>query len=336
MDVSEINNAVVVSDLHSGDKLGLCPPEGLRLDEGGRYDPSPLQLKVWALWREFWDVHVPKMTRREPYVIVVNGEGIDGVHHNSDTQITHNIKDQENLAVQIMRPLVARKMCEGIYWIRGTEAHSGVSGRCDERIAERLGAIKDEQGNHSRWAMRLRIGFGLADFAHHIGTTGSMAYETTGPLKELEQLYVECARWGHEIPDVVIRSHRHRCAEARIPIKKHNVPGLVTSCTTACWQLKTPFAYRVAGARRTQPQIGGTVIRCGDEEIYTRMHYWDIEPPPVEVPKLTSPLDLKYPPDIEPFPKKVPRTECPKRSQKSPPRKSRPKSTGSGKKRKST
>ena len=77
---------VVVSDTHSGCRVGLIHPDGIRLDGGGRYLPSAMQLKMWALWREFWDEWVPEVTRGEPYDIVHNGDVIDGVHHNATTQ----------------------------------------------------------------------------------------------------------------------------------------------------------------------------------------------------------------------------------------------------------
>ena len=37
----------VVSDLHCGSTLGLCPPEGVQLDDGGQYLPSAAQKALW-------------------------------------------------------------------------------------------------------------------------------------------------------------------------------------------------------------------------------------------------------------------------------------------------
>jgi hypothetical protein len=74
---------------------------------------------------------------------------------------------------------------------------------------------------------------------------------------------------------VVVRSHRHRNVETRVRMKKGERYGFATACTTAAWQLKTPLCYRVAGARRALPQIGGTVVRCGDEDMFTRHCIWN-------------------------------------------------------------
>ena len=93
-----INNLVVVSDTHSGCRLALCPPEGIALDDGGRYIPSEFQQKMWVMWQEFWQEWVPRVTYGEPFDLVHNGDAIDGVHHNSTTQVSHNFEDQLRIA----------------------------------------------------------------------------------------------------------------------------------------------------------------------------------------------------------------------------------------------
>jgi len=282
-----VNNLIIVSDMHMICRLGLFPAGyELPLDGGGVYRGSKLQDTVWAWWREFWDDWVPTVTRGEPYSIVINGDCIDGgAHHGNTTHISANPEDERKLALHVLKPLV--KKAVRYYMVRGTEIHVGQSGCNEEAIARELGAVKDHYGQYSRWRLRLRCGHGLVDIAHHIGTTGSMAYETSAIHKELEQIYVDAARWGDEPPDVVVRSHRHTNAETRIRItkrrhgRKHQ--GFATSCTTAGWQLKTPFAHRIPGGRRSRPQFGGTLVRCGDEEMYTRHYVQSIQDVEVEL-----------------------------------------------------
>lgn len=260
-----IRTVVVISDTHVGCRLGLCHPEGATVDDGGRYLPSDLQRIVWGYWEEFWNTWVPHVTHGEPFAVVHNGDAIDGVHHNSTTQWSHNLGDQSEHAYQILAPIVDR--CGGNYYhIRGTEAHVGKSGTEEERLAQRLGAVPNEQGQHARYELWLRLGHHLCHFLHHIGTTSSSAHETSAINAELAAMYTDAGRWEEEPPRIIIRSHRHRCAEVRLPTKE----GYATSFVTASWQLKTPFAFKVAGARVTQPQIGGSAIRVGDEELHTR------------------------------------------------------------------
>lgn len=267
--VDHPRSIVVISDTHCGCRLGLCPPEGVTLDDGGTYLPSKMQLKVWAIWREFWDEWVPRVTKGEPFAVVMNGDALDGNHHGGTTQVSHNLKDQSALAYKCLHPVT--QACEGRYWhIRGTEAHVGPSAVEEERLAQSLGAIPNEQGQYARWELWKRIageGRGhLCHFLHHIGTTGSAAYESTALHKEMVESFVESGRWGDEPPQVIVRSHRHRHFETRIAV----AGGYGIATITPAWQLKTPFTWKIPGARLSQPQLGGVLIRAGDEELHTR------------------------------------------------------------------
>ena len=269
--MEQINNLIVVSDLHCGCQLGLCPPDGIQLDEGGSYSPSAIQLKMWGYWREFWDVWVPKVTRGEPYAVAVNGDATDGVHHGSVTQITHNLTDQGEIAYKILRPVID-KAAKYIH-IRGTEAHTGKSGQQEEALAKRLGAIPNQYGQYAQWRVCLRVGRGLVLISHHIGRTSSAAYETSAPQRALLNAIYRAAKADREMPDVVVRSHRHRHIETKIKTHK----GYCRSCVTAGWQLMTPFGYRIDPDN--PPELGGMLVRCGDEDVYTRHETWEIEAP---------------------------------------------------------
>lgn len=271
---AKIRTVVTVSDQHFGCKLGLCSPEGVQLDDGGTYRPSALQRVVWEWWREFWGEFVPEATGGEPFIVVNNGDVIDGVHHNSTTQISHNIGDQKRLAKNVLRPIV--EACEGRYYhIRGTEAHVGKSAVYEEELAEELGAIRNTSGQYARWELWLELRGRLLHYLHHIGTTASSAHEASAVNAELSAEFNEAARWGERRPDVIIRSHRHRCIEVRVPVSG----GWAASVVTPAWQLKTPFTYKIAGARLAPPQIGGLVTRVHEEtgEIFTRAWVKNIE-----------------------------------------------------------
>lgn len=268
---------VVVSDTHAGCRLGLCPPEKIRLDDGGYYLPSDFQEQIWGLWTEFWDEFVPSVTKGEPYDVVHNGDVIDGVHHNSTTQISHNYGDQIRIARAVMEPVVQRcKKSGGTYYhIRGTEAHVGKSAVHEEDLAEQLGAKPNREGQHARYDLWKRVGGKtgpLVHLLHHIGTTSSAAHESSAVNAELSAEFVESARWGHEPPDYVVRSHRHRSIAVDLDCAKGYAAGIVTPG----WQGKTPFAWKVAGARLAEPQFGGILIRHGEERHYYVRKVWSL------------------------------------------------------------
>jgi len=85
--------------------------------------------------------------------------------------------------------------------------------------------------------------------------------------KELVEEYAEAARWGQKPPAVIVRSHRHRYIRTSIS-RSDDSEGI--AIVTPGWQAKTPFAWKMAGARITTPQFGGILIRQGDEDLYVR------------------------------------------------------------------
>jgi hypothetical protein len=278
-----VRNLIVVSDIHAGCRLALCPPQPVPLDDGGTYSPSAFQRKLYTLWREFWDTWVPEATRGEPYHLVVNGDALEGVHHRATTQVSHNMGDQLRIAELILRPEVQRCKASGgtYYHIRGTEAHVGSSGIYEEELAKQLGAKPNDLGQFARWDLWLRVGDAkgpLVHLLHHVGTTGSAAHEASAVNAELTAMYVEAARWGKEPPDFIVRSHRHRS----IAVDLNSSKGYAAAIVTPAWQGRTPFTYKIPGARISEPQVGGIAIRQGDEEFYYRRFVKTFDRTPTE------------------------------------------------------
>lgn len=271
-----IRNIIAISDTHCGCQFGLCPENGITLDGGGRYEPSKNQKAVWQWWLAFWSEWVPEVTKGGKYAIVINGDTTDGRHHNSTTQVSHNLSDQKHIAEEVFFSVVEK--AAALYMICGTEAHVGPSAENENILAESLGAIPDSSGNYARNELWIRVGGdngALVHFLHHIGTTGSSHYESSAVNKELSEMFQEAGRWGNKPPDIVIRSHRHRHLKVEVSTER----GYGICEVTPGWQLKTPFVYRIPGGRVSTPQFGGILIRQGDKEHYTRSKIWNINRP---------------------------------------------------------
>lgn len=280
----EVSQVVVVSDTHCGCQFGLCPPE-VRLDGGGFYRPDGPQATLWDWWGIMQEDWIPRVTQGEPWHLVLNGDALEGRHHGSTTQISQNLADQHHIAVASLSSLIAACKASGgdYFHIRGTEAHVGQTGENEEKLAVALGAKADKNGRFSRPELWLSLNGFLAHFNHHIGTTGSSAYEATAVYKELVEGFVEGGRRADQPPSVIVRSHRHRYLAVGIATDMGDGEGCdAISVVTPGWQLKTPFAYRIAGARQTQPQIGGVLIRIGEDGPYLRKRVWHVSRPEPE------------------------------------------------------
>lgn len=264
-------NIIVISDTHSGCGLALCPPK-VRLIDKGTYQASTFQRKLWDRWGEFRKEWIPRVTRKQPFILVHNGDAVDGRHHGTTSQVSHNLEDQAQIGYEVLAPLV--EQAEAYYHIRGTEAHVGPSGEAEESLARRLGAISDDQGNSARWELWLDLYGHLCHFSHHIGVTGSSSYEATAVGKEMVENYVESGRWGERAAQVTVRSHRHRYGKW----EQYGHKGLQISLVTPAWQMKTGYVFRGQG-KMTQPQLGGALIRVGDEELHTRAMVWAMSRP---------------------------------------------------------
>jgi hypothetical protein len=250
------NNMAVISDLHSGCQTALCPPN-IRFDGGGRYKLNRIQRQLWKHWLDYWEWK-KSIIKKEDFVLVLNGDALDGRHHNNVSTISNNLATQSKIAYELLKPQVDK--AAEYYHIRGTEAHAGQSAEQEEMLAQSLGAIPDRDGNYARWELNITIGKKSkkrCNIMHHIGTTGSQAYESTAVMGELVDSFAEAGRTNDIAPDYIIRSHRHRYISVTIASGK----GRRTACTTPSWQGKTPYVWRLKGARQSLAQWGGIIVK---------------------------------------------------------------------------
>jgi hypothetical protein len=264
---------ITISDTHVGSLSGLCSTWGIRQDNGARFSPSKFQDYTWNAFTHFWREYVPAVTKgARKIAVVINGDLVDGNHHNA-VDIIPNIASQEEAAVEMFGPIA--KIYQ-IVVIRGTEAHGGISEQSTERVARELHAVKDEStGNSSWWQYWVEAGDHLFQFAHHIGTTGSTAYETTALTRELTAGMSEATQWGTRMPDTMVRSHRHRFSQVILPSAR----GRIQLVVTPGWQLRTPFVERIDRIRL--PHIGGVVFLCEDGQCQVKEKMYPLPQPKV-------------------------------------------------------
>lgn len=246
---------LITSDWHVGSSVGLCPRNGLVCDDGIVVPPSKFQQGLIKAMDDMVD-YACGFNGVESRSLIVNGDMVDGFHHNTVAITTNNIDRQEAGALSILQEIGDR--FDRVYVNRGTEAHVQQSAQSEERIARSVGAVIDEMGNHSSWQLWLNVDGCVFNIAHHISSTSSAAYESSAPMRELTAAMVEAGQWGQRVPDVVIRSHRHRYVQVRIPSKT----GEIVIAVTPGFQLKTPFTEKID--RMRMPHIGGLICIVED------------------------------------------------------------------------
>jgi hypothetical protein len=275
-----MKSVITVSDLHVGSTMGLCPPI-VKVTDRGEYRPNKYQRTLRKYWINFWRVIVPERTQgAKMRVVEINGDAIDGVHHETVSVFSTSLRAQEEAAIEKLQEI--REICpvpiDEFYFVKGTEAHVGKAGDNEERIAKAIGAVPNETGEYASYQWWIDVDGCLFQFAHHIGVTSSAAYESSAPMREMIAGLIEAAQWDRKLPHIFVRSHRHRFIEVPIP----TVNGRIRSIITPGWQLRTPNVERID--RMRMPHIGGVIFNVEEGECQVREKIYPLpEPKPAKI-----------------------------------------------------
>ncbi|HEX6940223.1 MAG TPA: hypothetical protein VF158_12485 [Longimicrobiales bacterium] len=242
----------VVSDLHAGSTVGLCPDGGIDLDDGGRYEPSTAQRWLWQCWREYWDaVARAREDAKGLLYVVLNGDLVDGAHHGTTQIVSGNMDVQGAVAracLEVPRALEPDRW----FVVRGTEAHVGPSAQSEEGLARHLGAEPDANtGTRSWWHLRMDVLGHRLDFAHH-GRTGYRSWTRWNATQLLAaDIALTHLQDGERPPDLAVRSHFHRYADSydAQPVRVIQTPA---------FQLATAYVHR--RAPESLADIGGIIV----------------------------------------------------------------------------
>lgn len=264
----------VVSDLHCGSTVALCPPS-IRLDDGGEYVASKAQLWVWRNWLDFWQkVDTQRTSKRADLYIVVNGDATEGSHHHTTQILSGNPTAQAAVVDACLRVPLALKP-DRIWFIRGTEAHVGPSGAYEERIAN--GLKKDgypvvvSEGTASHWHAKLDVQGVRFDFAHH-GRVGTRPWTKPNVTANLAaEIFMDHARHGIPHPHLAVRSHMHQLVDT---YDMHPVRVI----QTPAWQLATSFIHRIAPGKLAD--VGGIIATVDDGQLSVEKLIYHPDPTP--------------------------------------------------------
>lgn len=241
-----------VSDLHCGGTTALCPPE-VPLDTGGTYRPSRAQAWLWEQWCEFTEWALSYIDGR-PFVLLVNGDLIEGVHHVTTEIVSPEIAVHTWIATKCLERLAAAATDR--IFVRGTPVHTGYS--TESAIGSMLGSRPDPEfgmdgANRHAWPRaRFQVHGGSCRASHHISTTKRPWLEASALGIEFEAEHTAAAKGGRKPPVLMTRAHRHRFGCL--------IKGNGVFAVTPAWQFPTGFVHKVIPADAEQTEVGGILF----------------------------------------------------------------------------
>ena len=244
---------ILIADTHINSKLGLCAPNIID-DDGNEVKQNVIQKWLWQSWNSF--IEDVKRTIGDTYTTVIfDGDIVDiDAKNRSGQMLSRNPSVVKKAATMVIDPMV--ELADKVFFIRGTEAHTGNSGWMEELLAEHYTkTVRDGlTGNYSWNHLRAEFSGVKLDVAHHV-SMGTLPWTYANAAAKLVQVTkYEYMEWGETPPDIVVRAHRHQHAETGTTFSTRGVclPG---------WQWLTTYLYRL-GKENTKPHIGGSIVLC--------------------------------------------------------------------------
>jgi hypothetical protein len=260
---------LALADVHAGSTTAICPPTGIRLDDGGEFHPSKLQKHLWKSWIDIWEERVPRLLDKyqpDSVSLLLNGDMVDGNHHGTP-QI---VSPLESLHIRIVHKCLElgplKLDLDGLHVVRGTSSHVGAAGTLEEGLARVLReegypvVMDPDTGNATSYWRRLDVGGLLVDAKHH-GRMGQRRHTRGSYLRLYAQdIQDEYTDDGERPPDVAVRAHLHTYGDSG---RDHKMVTRVVALP--CWQLGTEYSYRRAYERLTDIGAAALIVRDGQD-----------------------------------------------------------------------
>ena len=268
---------VVWGDTHPNSTLGLCPPGGIRLDDGGTYLPSGAQAAIGKAFLDFMGRAWRLKKRLGAFAFgLFGGDGSDDNIHSKTQLATVNEAVIVDAGVAVMEP--ALDVVDALAYLRGTPAHVHGGGALEEmvarRLAEKIGErmVRDDFGRCSHWVLK-RSFHGLRGvFAHHTPTTATRPWTVPGGAARTAAMLVDdYADARRQVPDFGVFFHCHHYEYSGDSRRTR-----VWFCPP--WQICTEFGHRTGFGARMAPVGGILLVITPDGRLaHERVLYWPKE-----------------------------------------------------------
>lgn len=217
---------LVISDTHCGSDCGLLPPM-VELSEGQTlgHGKNAKQKWMWECWLDMIE-RALRSIGDTPFVLTLNGDLIEGIHHRSEEVVAAKIMEHLTIARACIGELCAK--ASRIYFTRGTECHTR---DLETVIAQEFGAGKAKD------IQQYKIHGCLVDVKHHMPTSSRVHLEAAALSTVMANARSNMVRAGHPVANVFLRGHRHLTGDY--------CDGESLIAVTGAWQYLTRYGYKV-------------------------------------------------------------------------------------------
>lgn len=208
---------VAINDLHVGSPYAVTPDYWLTQDRLP-IQPNELQRVINAHWLDCWR-KVAALRKGAHLIVLVLGDVIEGLHHETTQVTTTRIDTQEDMACAVLETglKIGRFRWHGkdpdtIRFYAGTDAHDGNSGASLERVARRVLDLDAQDSRKASYHLgRISINGVRFDVTHKPGSGPGSRAQTHGNafgawLKSLYLVGLEGGAW----PRYVLTAHHHQ------------------------------------------------------------------------------------------------------------------------------
>ena len=227
---------LVLSDLHCGSDVAVLPTE-VTLDDGQTLGHGKNKLQKW-LWDKFQETQALMLEKigNAPFVLVLNGDLIEGMHHRSVEVVSAKMVEHLAIARAVLGPLVERAHTTHV--IKGTEVHTYDF----ERVFAKEMGLGDAYD-----FIQFKVNDVLIDARHHMSCTSRLHLESTALGVLAANNRSNAIRAGHEPARVFLRGHRH--------IPGTYSDGEVLVAATGAWQGLTRHGAKVVADSISRPSM---------------------------------------------------------------------------------
>jgi len=265
-----IEKVLCISDLHCGSKFSIAD-DGVELEDGRIYSATPFQTGLLKLHEDQLDRVFEKIDGK-PFTLILNGDLVDGKHHNNPF-VENLITDQVKILASVLSKLtqrIAPGQLQRTYVMQGTEAHAGIGNDIERGIAEKYGTelkVKATKTGSKTWQeMCLEFANGaVLHTTHHFNFTN--IYEGTCYEREWKETGISYLRAGHTPPDIYYRGHIHQFGNPYV-LPSH--PRTKIGCfSTPGWQGKYQYVLR-GMSRMKLTQYGMCLLEIEEGKVVLR------------------------------------------------------------------